>query len=201
MKRNIIKGYQTHDKKLLMLVKTKGILVKTMPLGTNFSASSPSNQNKYNLYLGAVCVRNWHKDITNVYRVYVDWDETIKYYDYPQITEKIAKKLRSGLEESNNKCFSPFYWIEVSKLYISYCIDANDFDNEKLYETDEFLKLLKENIQKKGYYKMCSERMRKAILQRCDELILSYNFNCNQTKSNYNTIHFDSFLNLLSLKK
>lgn len=84
------------EKRLLKLVKTKGKLVTRMPIGTDFLVTSPSDENKYKKDLGAVCKKNWHGVITNVYIIYEDYDGSIKYYDYPQITEKIAKKIRNG---------------------------------------------------------------------------------------------------------
>lgn len=84
------------EKRLLKLVKTKGKLVTRMPIGTDFLVTRPSDENKYKKDLGAVCKKNWHGIITNVYIIYEDFDGSIKYYDYPQITEKISKKIRNG---------------------------------------------------------------------------------------------------------
>lgn len=93
---NLVKDVtRKNEKRLLKLVKTKGKLVMTMPIGTSILAKRPYDENKYKTDLGAVCKRNWHGDITNVYLIYEDLDRTIKYYDYPQITEKIANKMRN----------------------------------------------------------------------------------------------------------
>ena len=77
-----------HDlylKKLLKLVKSKGILVKKMNKGDSFLFVKPPND-KYKKNLGAVPVKGiLSKKIKHVYVVYEDFDGSIKYYDYPQL--------------------------------------------------------------------------------------------------------------------
>lgn len=74
--------YNLFLKKLLKLVKTKGILVKKMSIGDDFLFSKPTE--KYKKHLGAVPVTNLFGNIKHVYLVYEDFDGSIKYYDYPQ---------------------------------------------------------------------------------------------------------------------
>ncbi|BAL01861.1 hypothetical protein OBV_p-00060 (plasmid) [Oscillibacter valericigenes Sjm18-20] len=76
-------------KKMLKLVKSKGVLVEIMEKGTPFIFTMHP---EYKNDLGAVAIKNLFGVITDVYLAYEDFDGTIKYYDYPQITEKIAKK-------------------------------------------------------------------------------------------------------------
>lgn len=84
------KGINQDEKnKLIKLFKTKGELVEVMPLGSNFLFCKA----KYKANLGAIYKKNWHGAITNVYLIYEDWDGSVKYYDYPQITEKLAKTI------------------------------------------------------------------------------------------------------------
>lgn len=85
-----------YQKKLLKLVKSKGILVETMEKGTPFISVI---HNEYKKYLGAVTKKNLFGNITNVYLVYEDVDESIKYYDYPQFTEREIKAKRKIYED------------------------------------------------------------------------------------------------------
>lgn len=75
------KTYTREMAELLKLVKHKGILVETMEKGTPFIFAIHKG---YKKSLGAVPVKNIFGNIKNVYLVYEDFDETIKYYDYPQ---------------------------------------------------------------------------------------------------------------------
>jgi hypothetical protein len=77
--------YDLDLKKLLKLVKTKGILVKTMEKGTPFISVI---REEYKKALGAVPVKNLFGNITNVYLVYEDMEGLIKYYDYPQFSQR-----------------------------------------------------------------------------------------------------------------
>lgn len=80
-KSGYLKDYYLYLKKLLKLVRRKGILVETMEKGTPFIFDI---RKQYKKDLGAVSVKNIFGRITHVYMVYEDYDGTIKYYDYPQ---------------------------------------------------------------------------------------------------------------------
>ena len=82
--------YDSYLKNLLKLVKKKGILAETMKKGTSFLGVK---HKQYKANLGAVTVKNIFGDVTNVYVVYEDYDGSIKYYDYPQITYKYVKRM------------------------------------------------------------------------------------------------------------
>jgi len=82
---NRIVEYDLFKKKLLQVVKTKGILVKRMNKSDNFLLDTSIQANLYKKSLGAVEKYDFfRKKIKHVYVVYEDFDNTIKYYDYPQ---------------------------------------------------------------------------------------------------------------------
>ena len=81
MRKNAYNTYNLYLKNLLKLVRRKGILVETMEKGTPFIFDI---REQYKKDLGAVPVKNILGRITHVYLVYEDYDDTIKYYDYPQ---------------------------------------------------------------------------------------------------------------------
>ena len=81
--------YDLYLERLLKTVKKKGILVETMEKGTPFPFVK---REQYKKQLGAVPVKNAFGDITNVYLVYEDFDDTIRYYDYPQFSERGLKR-------------------------------------------------------------------------------------------------------------
>lgn len=72
------------EKELLKLAK-KGTLVKRLDKGTNFSIDTRKIMHKYKKCVGTVPVYTlFKKKITSVYVIYEDFDDTIKYYAYPQ---------------------------------------------------------------------------------------------------------------------
>lgn len=71
------------DKILLSLIRKQGILVDTYSTNTSISFNYP-DETQYKRSLGAVCKKNWRGIVTNIYLVYEDFDNSIKYYDYPQ---------------------------------------------------------------------------------------------------------------------
>lgn len=74
--------YDKEQTKLLKLVKQKGILVEVKPINTSLLGSDIVS--RYKKSLGAVAKYNiWGKKITHIYDVYMDFDGSIKYYDYP----------------------------------------------------------------------------------------------------------------------
>lgn len=76
--------YLTKQKRLLKLVRTKGVLVKKMEVGDDFLLDRPPND-LYKSNLGAVEVWDlFRRRIKSVFVVYEDFDGSIKYYEYPQ---------------------------------------------------------------------------------------------------------------------
>ena len=73
--------HDTYLDELLKRIKREGILVQTMPKGTEFLFDIKT---QYKKDLGAIPIRNIFGNITNVYIVYEDFDGSLKYYDYPQ---------------------------------------------------------------------------------------------------------------------
>lgn len=82
----MVKEYDLALKKLLKLVKKKGVLVKKMKVEDHFLFNKPSTE--YKKSLGAVPVKNVFGNIKSVYDVYEDFDGSIKYYEYPQRKSK-----------------------------------------------------------------------------------------------------------------
>jgi hypothetical protein len=77
--------YYLHKKKLLWLVKTRGVLIEKKKTSDSFLLEDIKQAEKYKRSLGAVEKYDFfHKKIKHVYVVYEDFDNTIKYYDYPQ---------------------------------------------------------------------------------------------------------------------
>lgn len=85
--------YNLYLDNLLKTVKKKGILVKTMEKGTSFVCEI---REQYKKELGAVYVKNIFGNITNIYAVYEDYDGSIKYYDYPQLSKRDIRQLRKN---------------------------------------------------------------------------------------------------------
>ncbi|SEU22310.1 hypothetical protein SAMN05443270_3468 [Lacrimispora sphenoides] len=84
MKNGIVE-YDLFKKNLLKTVKVKGVLVKKMNKSDNFLLDASTQAKLYKTSLGAVEKYGFlHKKIKHVYVVYEDFDNTIKYYDYPQ---------------------------------------------------------------------------------------------------------------------
>ena len=90
--------YDLNSAKLLQLVKAKGILVKTMEKGETFISI---RHEEYKKDLGAVSIKNIFGNITHVYLVYEDFDGSIKYYDYPQFSQRELNAKRKKYEKSN----------------------------------------------------------------------------------------------------
>lgn len=91
--------YDTYLDELLSLIKEKGILVEVIPKG-NCTSFSLDIRKEYKKNLGAVSVYDKHGHITNVYVAYEDFDGSIKYYDYPEYTQKEIKKMRREYEKN-----------------------------------------------------------------------------------------------------
>lgn len=83
--------YDLYLDNLLKTVKREGILVETMPKGTNFLFDTRKG---YKKQLGAIPVTNIFRNVTNVYVVYEDFAGSILYYDYPEYSKKDIKKMR-----------------------------------------------------------------------------------------------------------
>lgn len=81
---------------LLKEVKKKGILVDTLPKGTEFLFDT---RKQYKKCLGSIPISNIFGNITNIYVVYQDFDGSIKYYDYPQFSKREIKEKRKLLEQ------------------------------------------------------------------------------------------------------
>lgn len=80
-----------YSEQLLCLIKEKGVLVKIMSKGTSFLLDTHT---EYKKNLGAVSIKDKKGNVTNVYVAYEDFDGSIKYFDYPEYTQKEIKKLR-----------------------------------------------------------------------------------------------------------
>lgn len=91
--------YDLYLKKLLKMVRSRGILVQTMKKGTSFISVE---RNEFKKHLGAVSCKNLLGNTTHVYLVYEDFDGSIKYYDYPQYSRKDIKKMRKEYEQGNH---------------------------------------------------------------------------------------------------
>lgn len=88
-KENKKNEYDTYSNELLTRIKREGILVQTMPKGTEFLFDEKT---QYKKDLGAIPIRNIFGNITNVYVAYEDFDGSLKYYDYPQYSKRDIKK-------------------------------------------------------------------------------------------------------------
>lgn len=85
--------------KLLKMVKEEGVLIETMPKGTSFLFDT---RKQYKRCLGCIPVSNIFGNITNVYIVYEDFDDSIKYYDYPQFSNREIKDMRKLWERNKD---------------------------------------------------------------------------------------------------
>ena len=95
-KENKKSEYDIFLDELLSLIKEKGILVKIMPKGTDFLFDT---HEEYKQHLGAVALKDKKGNITNIYVAYEDYDGSIKYYDYPEYTQKEIKEMRKKYEK------------------------------------------------------------------------------------------------------
>lgn len=87
------------NKELLKRIKKEGILVQKMPKGTDFLLDIKA---QYKKHLGAIPIRNIFGNITNVFVAYEDFNGSLKYYDYPQYSERDIKKMRKEYERSES---------------------------------------------------------------------------------------------------
>ena len=105
LSRNTVKDKKENKKseydifldELLSLIREKGILVEIMPKGTDILFDT---HEEYKKHLGAVALKDKKGNITNIYVTYEDYDGSIKYYDYPEYTQKEIKEMRKKYEKS-----------------------------------------------------------------------------------------------------
>lgn len=83
-------------------LKKRGTLVETLPKGTDFYLDVHI---QYKECLGTVFARSIAGNIPHVYVAYRDYDDTIKYYDYPGYTKRDIRRRRKAFEKKRkNDC-------------------------------------------------------------------------------------------------